>query len=127
MDSWEGYVEGHACDEFLMDNKLAFHAYDYGANIEIKVNEVLQTLPRETRLRHDDEESESDSGDDEDTDGLTGNHQLEPSVNIGGERVTPDTSESIDYHGLYPEGLRQLRTEMEQKYVLITSSTYSTH
>jgi hypothetical protein len=61
MDSWEGYVEGRACDEFLMDNKLAFHAYDYGANIEIKVNEVLQTLPRETRLRHDDEESESDS------------------------------------------------------------------
>jgi hypothetical protein len=118
MDSWEGYVEGHAYDEFWTDNKPAFHAYDYGANIEIQVNEVLKALPRETRLGHDDEESESDSSDDEDTDGLTGNHQPEPSVNIRGERVTPDTSESIDYHSLYPEGLRQLRTEMDQKYVL---------
>jgi hypothetical protein len=86
MDSWQGYVEGHACDEFWTDNKPAFHAYDYGANIEIKVNDVLQTLPRETRLQHDDEESDSDSGDDEDADGSTANSQQEPLANVEREK-----------------------------------------
>ena len=118
MDRWEDYVEGRACDEFWTDNRPAFHAYDYGANIEIKVNDVLQTLPREARLQQDDEESDSDSGDDEDLEDHTDSAQLGSSVNVGAGRETPETAGGIDYHSLYPEGLRQLRTEMGQKYVL---------
>ncbi len=39
-----------------------------GPTVEIRVNEVLQALPRETRLQHDDEESDSGSSDDDDDD-----------------------------------------------------------
>lgn len=106
MGSWNDYIEEHTCDKFWTDNTPAFHAYDYGANIEIKVNDILQTLPRETRLQRGDEESDSDSENDGQTDGS----QLEASVETGGERDPP---EGVDYHNLYSEGLKQLRTEME--------------
>ena len=116
---WGGYIAGHTRDKFWTDNKPAFHAYDYGANIEIKVNDMLQTLPRETRLRHDDEESDSGDDNDSDADGLTDNPQSElPSVNTAEGRTPSNVSESIDYYSLYPEGLQQLRVEMEVKYIL---------
>jgi hypothetical protein len=119
MDNWEDYVQCHTCDEFWINNKPAFHAYDYGANIEIQVNDQLQMLPREIRLQHDDEESESDSGDDEESQGSAEHLGSEYLIDTEEERSTRGTSENIaDYHNLYPEGLRQLRTEMEQKYVL---------
>jgi hypothetical protein len=38
-----------------------FHTYDYSANILIEVNEQLQSLDKETRLRLDNDE-DSDSG-----------------------------------------------------------------
>jgi hypothetical protein len=52
-------VTRHSYDPFWAQNQLVFHAYDYGANIQIKVSERLQSLEKETRLRPDDHANDS--------------------------------------------------------------------
>ena len=63
MEHWPAHVAAHGTDSFWLENLPAFHAYDYGANIEIDVNDYLHSLPQETPLRppvedSDDEDSE---------------------------------------------------------------------
>ena len=41
-NKWTTFQESY--DVLWMENELVFHAYDYGANIEIEVSEVLQSL-----------------------------------------------------------------------------------
>ncbi|OBT59884.1 hypothetical protein VE03_10773 [Pseudogymnoascus sp. 23342-1-I1] len=68
MKSWPEHVARHSYDAFWVENQPVFHAYDYGANIEIEVNEGLQSLGRGTRLRpreDTDDEADADAGDDE--------------------------------------------------------------
>lgn len=63
MESWPEHLARHSYDAFWMENEPVFHAYDYGANIEIEVSEGLQSLGRETRLRpHEDSDDEADEG-----------------------------------------------------------------
>ncbi|KFY66157.1 hypothetical protein V496_02149 [Pseudogymnoascus sp. VKM F-4515 (FW-2607)] len=65
MESWPEHLARHSYDAFWMENEPVFHAYDYGANIEIEVSEGLQSLGQETRLRpreESDEKADADSG-----------------------------------------------------------------
>lgn len=61
MQEWPEYVRQNTQDKFWVESQSAFHAYDYGANIEIDVAEHLRSVPKETRLRR--AEDDSDSGD----------------------------------------------------------------
>jgi hypothetical protein len=61
MQEWPEYVRQNTQDKFWMESQPAFNAYDYGTNIEIDVTEQLRSVPKETRLRR--AEDDSDSGD----------------------------------------------------------------
>ncbi|KAL1795407.1 hypothetical protein ACET3X_005631 [Alternaria dauci] len=61
MEGWPEYVRKNTQDPFWTENLPAFHAYDYGQNLPIELStEQLNSLPKETRLRPDDETSDSD-------------------------------------------------------------------
>jgi hypothetical protein len=179
VGSWPTHVERHSYDDFWVQNQPAFHAYDYGANIEIEVSNEVQTLSRETRLRPDeDSEDNSDSGGDGDN---NYNHSPEERGRSRETRLRPDedsesssssSGDSGNSHnrgpdergdctprgeyqavegglddgelqnpqhrddwfldvdppnGLYSGGLRQLLTELDQKYDLgnISSISYA--
>ncbi|KAM0540083.1 hypothetical protein ACHAO7_011540 [Fusarium culmorum] len=53
MDGWTGFLERFSTqgDTFWTDHQPAFHAYDYGANINIEVNERIANLEEETVIR----------------------------------------------------------------------------
>lgn len=63
MEGWAGFARQNAHEPFWVDNRPAFHAYDYGANIEIDVTEHVQALGREARIRPDEDEEEGDAED----------------------------------------------------------------
>lgn len=73
MDGWTGFLEWISvqADSFWTDHQPAFHAYDYGANINIEVNEGIANLEEETVIRPayldglNDEQDESDDSEDE--------------------------------------------------------------
>ncbi|KIW21834.1 uncharacterized protein PV07_12744 [Cladophialophora immunda] len=50
MENWGEYVHDHTEDPFWYENQPAFHAYDYGANIEIQVNDHLRSMPKQESL-----------------------------------------------------------------------------
>ncbi|KAL3291335.1 hypothetical protein RB213_001793 [Colletotrichum asianum] len=56
----EGWAAWSGATSFWARHELAFHAYDYGANIEIEVSEELYDLPRERHCAMDDSEDEED-------------------------------------------------------------------
>ena len=60
MLGWPEHVRHSTQDTFWTENQPAFHAYDYGANIEIDVADQLRAVPKETRLRPVEEESDSE-------------------------------------------------------------------
>src|SRR5277367_5127411 len=174
MGRWPRHVERHSYDNFWVQNQPAFHAYDYGANIEIEVSNRVQALSRETRLRPDedsDDDSESGSDDedlDDDSESGSDDEDLDddsesgsdnedsdddsesgsddgdrgPSAdNRGGHRTAEgglddwelqDPQDENDWvidadppNGLYSDGLRQLLTELNQKYELDNISSIS--
>ena len=86
MESWPEHVARHSYDAFWVENEPVFHAYDYGANIEIEVCEGLQSLGRETRLRpreDSDDEADADSGHDQGS--AAGGDESQPR-SVGGGR-----------------------------------------
>jgi hypothetical protein len=140
IGSWPTHVERHSYDNFWVQNQPAFHAYDYGANIEIEVNNRVQALSRETRLRpdedsDDDSESGSDDGDRSPSADERGGHQTaEGGLDNGGldDSESQDPQDENDWvidadppNGLYSDGLRQLLTELAQKYELNNISSIS--
>ncbi|KAG7402837.1 hypothetical protein Forpe1208_v016711 [Fusarium oxysporum f. sp. rapae] len=81
MKNWRTFSENHAYDRFWVDNEPAFHTYDCGANIEIKVNKEVEDLPMETRLRsesEDDEDSDSDSDSGSDSESDSASSEIGP-------------------------------------------------
>jgi len=121
MLGWPEHVRQSTQDTFWTENQPAFHAYDYGANIEIDVADQLRAVPKETRLRPVEEESDSE----------------EEAVEMGGSAEYNEPSRgstlgasaslqaSYDYQDLFVGGLHQLRTELEDKYVLDNIETVS--
>jgi hypothetical protein len=67
MQNWETYVTDNSTDSFWQQHSPAFHAYDYGANIEIVVNDYVQSLTPEASIRPaNDDESDASVDDDRD-------------------------------------------------------------
>ena len=109
-----------------MENEPVFHAYDYGANIEIEVGEGLQSLGRETQLRpHEDsdDEADADAGGDEGSaaggdvsqrQSLRGGGQSEGRRTVGGAQEGWPLDPNSFPDGLYSDGLTQLATELDQ-------------
>ncbi|KFZ19813.1 hypothetical protein V502_03459, partial [Pseudogymnoascus sp. VKM F-4520 (FW-2644)] len=144
MEDWLLLVEQHPYDPFWAENQPAFHAYDYGANIEIKVSKRLASLEKETRLRTDDDAA-ADSGDDSDSgascegddEGLgrgadEGLARRADATTHGGHRGLDrgdwrlDSDDSPDAaDSLYSDGLRDLMTELDSKYDLENVSSIS--
>ncbi|WKT53995.1 hypothetical protein QSH57_004579 [Fusarium oxysporum f. sp. vasinfectum] len=83
MDGWTGFLERFSVqgDTFWTDHQPAFHAYDYGANINIEVNEGIANLEEETVIRPayldglDDEDDESGDGYEEENSSLLATQQ----------------------------------------------------
>src|SRR6266702_1599041 len=102
-----------------MENQLAFHAYNYGANIEIEIHKKselskqLKSLPKETRLRQNNKESKLKE---EDTNILKDGTQL--ISNYSNSKEVSEALKEINYQSLYIKGLYQLHTKLEQKYIL---------
>ncbi|KAK2684483.1 hypothetical protein QWA68_016508 [Fusarium oxysporum] len=75
MDGWTGFLEKLSTqgDNFWTDHQPVFHAYDYGANINIEVNEGIANLEQETVVKPaylddlDEDGDESDNDDEEDS------------------------------------------------------------
>jgi hypothetical protein len=57
MDGWSEWSGSHDESSFWRQHLPAFHAYDYGANIEIPIHPALLTLNREKHEFSDDEDS----------------------------------------------------------------------
>ena len=115
VSGWPAFADENSGDEFWTVNRPAFHAYDHGANIEIEVNDYLETLPREARMRPEDEDEE-DGGDSDDEAVRTGTRPSagEPRR----DAPAPTAVDAIDYERLYEGRLQRLRDELEGKYVL---------
>lgn len=149
MEDWDEYAQEHTVDPFWHENQPAFHAYDYGANIEIQVTDRLRSMPKEISVRpleessDDDEGSEEEDGagsrvrvstpgrqeesrgpeDDDQNDGAHENHDSHsPSA-----RPDEGDSNGIFPSNFYPDGLAELRTELERKYIVqhIASISYA--
>jgi hypothetical protein len=114
MLAWPDYVRHNTQDTFWTENQPTFHAYDYGANIQIEVTEQLRSVPKETRLRSVEESSDSEEESSE-TEGST-EHEDSYHGSTQGAGLVPKVS--YDYEHLFVGGLQQLRTELESKYVL---------
>jgi hypothetical protein len=135
MEDWPEHVARHSYDSFWAQNHPAFHAYDYGANIQIKVSERLQSLEKETRLRPDDhtDDSSDDSGSESDSSGAPSRSSVRSeSIVFQTQRHEDDWPLDLDPtpngpDSLYSDGLRQLLTELDQKYDLdhISSISYA--
>lgn len=121
MLEWPAHVRQSTQDSFWTENQPAFHAYDYGANIEIEATEQMRSIPKESRLRPVEEDSESDEEGVEAKDGVTYNEGL--SGEAPGVSAIPHAS--YDYRSLFTGGLDQLKTELEQKYALGNIDTVS--
>ena len=123
MLGWEEHVRQNTRDLFWTENQPAFHAYDYRANIKIDVTDQLRAVPKETRLRP--VEEESDSEEEEEVVGIEESAQY----NKGSRGSTPGASAtaqaSYDYQNLFVGGLHQLQTELEDKYILSSIETVS--
>ncbi|KAI3573578.1 hypothetical protein IWW34DRAFT_886964 [Fusarium oxysporum f. sp. albedinis] len=99
MDGWTGFLERISVqgDTFWTDHQPAFHAYDYGANINIENNEGIANLEEETVIRPayldglDDEDDESGDGYEEENSSLLATQQGWGQV--GGEEQEGDVDE----------------------------------
>ena len=135
MEDWSEHVTRHSYDRFWAENEPVFHAYDYGANIEIEVSDGVQSLQKEMRLRPV-EDSEDTSDDDLEDDQGSGERQGNRRQAARADATADGASAQPGIHcewqldpelspDLYSDGLRQLATELDQKYDLANISSLS--
>lgn len=58
VEKWSQFVGRYAYDAFWSENEPCFHAYDYGANVEIEVTDEMHESPIEDMEENDENESE---------------------------------------------------------------------
>ena len=106
MEGWVDFVEQYAHEPFWAETQLAFHAYDYGANIEIDVTEQIQSLEREARMRPDEDEDEGGEEDDEDDEGEMDDSEEEHNYhdNVGSFGSGPTRSVRTESPNLFLQG-----------------------
>ncbi|KAE9565714.1 hypothetical protein CGMCC3_g18103, partial [Colletotrichum fructicola] len=68
MDGWAAWASTHNPNSFWRRHEPAFHAYDYGANIEIQVSDTIYDLPRERHIPYEEEEEEEEGVEDAEQD-----------------------------------------------------------
>jgi len=112
MENWGAFVEQYSFDKFWVANQPAFHAYDYGANVEIEVTTRITSLPQEVSQRPADDTEDSDSDEGQ-------SHQ-------DAIRLAPEAADSPPPN-LYSGGLQNLLVELEERYTLenIASISYT--
>ncbi|KAL3290702.1 hypothetical protein RB213_004884 [Colletotrichum asianum] len=150
MEGWAAWSGRHSgATSFWARHEPAFHAYDYGANIEIEVSEELYDLPRERHCAMDDSEDEEDGEetgggwvDDDDDDEMLwleelsvaddGPRRAEVEGVAGAHGCTRSSRGGIDharYQRIFDEcdGLRKLVLELETWFQLenITAVSYA--
>jgi len=134
VEDWPEHVERHSYDSFWTENEPVFHAYDYGANIEIEVSDRVQSLRKEKRLRPVDDSEDISDDDLDDAEGLRerqGSQSQHPRGDAT-EGALPQHHTDHEWQldpesapDLYSDGLKQLATELEQKYDLANISSLS--
>ncbi|KAL0929317.1 uncharacterized protein CTRU02_215673 [Colletotrichum truncatum] len=62
MEGWAAWSHQRGPGSFWAKHEPAFHAYDYGANIEIEVNDELCNLPRERHYSIDEDSEDEIDG-----------------------------------------------------------------
>lgn len=111
MAGWSEYVAARSTDPFWTENRPAFHAYDYGANIILDVTQQMETLDKEEPMQ-----------------GVTDDDLSDGEEAAAVEAPTLDGATERDADGaLYTEGLHDLRVELEAKFDLdnIWSMSYA--
>jgi len=123
VEEWPEHVARHSYDPFWRENEPVFHAHDYGGNIEIEISEGVQSLEREARLRPV-EDSDAGSDDDlSDGDGDEGRSRSATAPDDPFQQWPLNLSSTQD--NLYSDGLKELATELDQKYNLNNLSSIS--
>jgi hypothetical protein len=106
MEQWNAHINQYTEDAFWREAQPAFHAYDYGANIEIEPTDSLEHLPPLTRLCPVDEESDSDAGLSEEEEELITEGPRSQHCPSTESTISPDPSSYTE--NLYSSGLHQL-------------------
>jgi hypothetical protein len=81
MSEWANFVSQHTSDPFWRENEPAFHAYDFGANIEIIIRDE-DKIETERPIRDDDE-----YGSESDTDESVGDGPQSDNISLGKTRL----------------------------------------
>lgn len=153
VEKWPSFAERYSYDTFWTENEPCFHAYDYGANIEIEVTDEMRESPVEDADERSDDESDDDdvvvkhesllveetvdteaieSGEDLDNRGGTnGTDEIEIIAGTGTDGQAAQTttathgrtSENADIR--YTGGLLSLQAELDSRYDLTSISTIS--
>jgi hypothetical protein len=112
---WPAFVAANTSDDFWIHNQPAFHAYDYGSNVEIDVSPQITLLPALTRLRAMEEPSSNEElNSSEDEDARVRLHRQSTEQNHTDPNFEP-----------YHVGLTSLQRELEAKYKLECIDTIS--
>ncbi|KAK3177773.1 hypothetical protein K4F52_009471 [Lecanicillium sp. MT-2017a] len=98
VQSWGSHVERYSYDSFWVDNKPCFHAFDYGANIEIEVTGRVADLAPEDYINADGEE-ETEEETEEEAEEVMAEQTEQP----GEESLFVDDTESPGRIGSSPE------------------------
>ncbi len=64
INGWESFTSDHS-NSFWEENRPAFHAYDYGTNLELETVSNIATLLRETRPRRNNDSPVSNQNDED--------------------------------------------------------------
>jgi hypothetical protein len=121
MLGWPAYIGLNTQDPFWTESQPAFHAYDYGANIQISVADQLRAMPKETRLRPVEEDSDLEEEAAE-REGSAGYNESPRGSTPGASATNPAR---YNYQNLFVGGLDLLRAELEDKYLLDSIETVS--
>lgn len=100
-------MAAYTTDDFWIENRPAFHAYDYSANIALDVTEELQELRKEEPIRDATADYPSNLDD----------PMLSSSPPVCPNPPTP-ADEAESEGGFHTKGLQNLRTELEAKFDL---------
>ncbi|KAK1973871.1 hypothetical protein LZ30DRAFT_694734 [Colletotrichum cereale] len=137
MEGWAAWSHRHGTGSFWAKHEPAFHAYDYGANIEIKISPELYELPRErhcTTEEDEEEEEEDDDGDEDETLQLaelsmTDEGPARAAEGAGGSTSADGRGNDARYKRILRESndLQQLIVALEARFQLeaITAVTYA--
>ncbi|KAJ0348239.1 hypothetical protein COL154_013776 [Colletotrichum chrysophilum] len=122
MDGWAAWASTHNPNSFWRRHEPAFHAYDYGANIEIQVSDTIYDLPRERHIPYEEEEEEEEGL----RDGNSRQEVEELSLNEG-QSTHSDTVEGREYQQMLRESrdLQSMIVELNARFDLSSISAIS--